>query len=223
VTVDPDSLQRLMGERRSVRHFGTFPIDDAQVRRLLEAACAAPSASNRQPYRFMIVRRKATMDRMAAAVIEAAERRFANREDTLGGDSKAYFRNFLHFQDAPVVIVVLFRAVSLASLTASEDNADPVEALRDPLSSAAAAIMQLLLAAHAMGLGACWMTGPCLAEGAILELLRVPDGWRLAALLPIGLPGEPMPVPPRRSIEQLTLAEPDVESRETQALESTEK
>jgi nitroreductase len=68
---------------------------------------------------------------------------------------------------------------------------------RDTTASVAAALTQLLLAAHALGLGACWMTGPLVAAAELRALLAVPDGWELAALVPLGYPAE-QPAPPRR-------------------------
>ncbi len=52
--------------RRSIRKFTAEPVSDAHVQRMLEAAMAAPSAGNSQPWRFIVVREKETMQAIAA-------------------------------------------------------------------------------------------------------------------------------------------------------------
>jgi nitroreductase len=63
--------------------------------------------------------------------------------------------------------------------------------------------MQLLLAAHARGLGGCWMTGPLVAAEPLEELLGVPRGWSIAALVPLGYPDEQPEPPARRDLDRL--------------------
>lgn len=58
--------------RRSVRQFGEAPVSDEQIETLLRAAMAAPSAHNQQPWRFIVVRDRDTLARLAAATKYAA-------------------------------------------------------------------------------------------------------------------------------------------------------
>jgi nitroreductase len=51
--------------RRSIRRYTSQPVSDEQVRRLLEAAMAAPSASNQQPWHFVVVTGRDTLNRLA--------------------------------------------------------------------------------------------------------------------------------------------------------------
>jgi len=51
--------------RRSIRKYTAEPISDADVKTLLEAAMAAPSASNRKPWHFVVVSGRQTLDRLA--------------------------------------------------------------------------------------------------------------------------------------------------------------
>jgi len=52
--------------RRSVRRFGPGPVDPEALRALLEAAMHAPSAGNQQPWRFVVIRERATLEAIAA-------------------------------------------------------------------------------------------------------------------------------------------------------------
>jgi coenzyme F420-0:L-glutamate ligase/coenzyme F420-1:gamma-L-glutamate ligase len=65
------------------------------------------------------------------------------------------------------------------------------------------AMQNLLLAAHAAGLGASGMTGPLVAADGIREILQIPPAWHIAALVPIGYPAEE-PVPERKSVDHVT-------------------
>lgn len=211
VTSDLELLERLMQERRSERQFSPDEVAPAVIDRLLAAAALAPSASNRQPYRFMAVTRRQTIDRMVRVVQQVLERREQLDHSPIRDELKGYSRNFLVFGQAPVVVVVFFRAndfLRKVAVPACED--DEVGQAREALSSAAAAIMQLLLVAHATGLGACWMTGPCMAERELLALLEAPPGLRIAALVPMGYCIARSAAPQRRQTKQLRLTEPMV-------------
>lgn len=210
MTADLEVLERLMQERRSERQFLPEALAPSVIERLLAAACSAPSASNRQPYRFMVVKRRDTIARMVHAV-ETSLLQQGEYADALlrRTELRDYGANFVGFGQAPVVIVTFFRENGFLSQAASDcSKADESAQVREALSSASAAIMQLLLAAHAMGLGACWMTGPCLAERELLTLLNAPPGLRIAAIVPIGNCAVRSAPPRKRTVAQLQLPEP---------------
>jgi len=92
-------------------------------------------------------------------------------------------RFFSTLGDAPLVISVYRMETPEGDLT--------------DIQSVAAAIQNLLLAAYAEGLGACWMTGPLYSEEEINKLLGMQDK-RLQALIPLGYPASLPPAPQRR-------------------------
>lgn len=209
---DWEVLHRVLCERRSIRAFRDEPISDDAVLRLLEAAQVAPNAGNRQPFRWMVVRHAETKRRMADAVkAEIAERLTATRPELLS-DADAYASQMIGFTLAPVVIVPVYlwgRGAGLSAFSPTLGSHLLDADLRDNLFSVAAAITQMLLAAAAIGLGACWMTGPLVAESRLSSLLGVPAGWRIAALIPVGVADEQPAAPRRRALAQLALPEPD--------------
>jgi nitroreductase len=75
-----------------------------------------------------------------------------------------------------VVIVVLTNA------------ADTDDFRRANLESASAAMENLMLAATALGLGTCWMTGPLRDEKALRRILAIPEDRELVAVTPLGYP-----------------------------------
>lgn len=202
----PDSYQALLSlirERRSIRRFRDDPLPEGTLERLLEAARWAPSASNRQPYRFVAIEKPESRTRMAEMVGEALREKLAGLADHERALATAYAKDFVIFENAPLVLAVYFRA----SNALAERFGMPADWDVGAVSSASAAVMNLLLAAHALGLGACWMTGPLVAAPSLETFLGVPTGWRLSALIPVGIAAEVPPAPARRSVSQL-LARP---------------
>jgi nitroreductase len=209
---DYEILLSTLRSRRSIRAFRPEPVAPPLVDQLLEAARWAPSAGNRQPYRFIVVSSPAELAAMSSAVRASVESiRHALRAD-VQRTAGAYLDSFLHFDVAPLCIVPIHRAgldLLGRSLEASAGSGRAAvrggQAELDALCSVSAAIQNLLLAAHTLGLGACWMTGPLVAASALGEILRVPAGWTLSALIPIGYPAEAPEPPARRPLERLRL------------------
>jgi nitroreductase len=196
-------LIELLRSRRSVRAFTTEAPPRELLLQLIEAAVTAPSASNKQPWRFLIVSERQRIDAMAAAVREAVERIASAVEPEAEAQFRAYGDYFTRFEAAPCVIVPLFRGLTLLShLVGAElpqPDASAVAALeRDSgLIGTSLAVQNLLLQAHALGLGASGMTGPLVAVEAIREILGVSPSWQVACLIPVGYPAE-TPSPTRR-------------------------
>jgi nitroreductase len=194
-----------MAGRRSVRQFLPDPPPRVLVLRAIEAATHAPSGMNKQPWRFVIV----ANDDVKAEMV----RRVSHEIDTilalLAGDEYAdkvgsYLRNYATlFRSAPLVIAVLYREYGqvIASLMERSNITYPEnqeEAANPAMQSVSAAIQNLQLAAHALGLATCWMTAPLFASRQLHELLGVEAPWQLAAVLPIGYAAGVNTNPPRR-------------------------
>jgi len=114
--------------RHSVRRFTTENVTDEQVQRLLETAVLAPSAGNRQPWHFVVVRDPATRQALANA---------------------AYGQRFV--AQAPVVIVVCAEPAQSAARYGSRGQ--HLYCLQDT----AVAATYILLAVAALDLGTCWV------------------------------------------------------------------
>lgn len=198
-------LDQILVGRRSIRRFRADRRPDrAAIEALLAAAITAPSASNKQPWRFLVVRDPQVRQDMAAAVRAAVARVAAAVEPAYEDSFRAYGDYFTRFEDAPVVIAALARASPLLSNMTASGSLQPedrraIAAMeeRSAWVSVGLAIENLLLAAHAAGLGASGMTGPLIAEGALKEILGVRASWCIAALIPVGYPDE-APAPTRR-------------------------
>jgi F420 biosynthesis protein FbiB-like protein len=210
-SVDSEALLALMRTRRSVRRFAARPVERADLEPLFEAARTAPSATNRQPWRFNAVLDPRLKERIAAAVrarVEALRGELGASEYLA---ELAAYGDFFHepLEAAPAVIVPQWRPYpdTIAELVrrAGRDPDPWALGARMPseLCGAAAATMNLLLMAHARGLGACWMAGPMLAREAIAELLDLPAPWTPLGAIAVGWPEGDAPAPPRRSSERI--------------------
>ena len=203
-------LHDLMRTRRSVRRFRPDMPERALIESILASAVTAPSASNKQPWRFLVVENRDVIGRMAAAVREAVDRVAVAVEPQFEAAFRSYGDYFTRFELAPLVIVALSQPLMLlTTLTGprlTDDDRRRVVAMeRDSgLIGTSMAMQNLLLAAHAAGLGASGMTGPLVAADAIRGILQVPPAWHIAALVPIGYPyEEPMPTE-RKSVDHVT-------------------
>ena len=108
-------IYELMKSRRSVRKFQAAAPSRELIERLVEAAITAPSASNKQPWRFLIVTRREVVSQLARAVGEAVERIAAHVPPDSVPALRAYGDYFTRFESAPVVIVPIFRGAPLLS------------------------------------------------------------------------------------------------------------
>jgi len=166
---DPEmDFWEVVNRRRSVRAYeADRPVSQEVVDRLLEAAIRAPSAGNRQPWHFLVVRDGTTKAQLASA---------------------AYGQDFV--AQAPVVVVVCVDPGRSAERYRARGR--ELYCLQDT----AAATENLLLAAVALGLGACWVGA--FDERAAAYVLRLEPHLRPVALIPIGYPSERAVYPPSR-------------------------
>ncbi len=145
--------------RRSIRAFAEEPITEEQLQLCLRAAIAAPSAGNAQPWQFLVIRDREVKQALARAALG---------------------QTFL--VQAPVVIAVcadLERAAAAYGLRGRE-----LYCLQDT----AAATQNLLLMAHALGLGTCWVGA--FDEQAVARVLELPGHLRPVVLIPLGRPAQ---------------------------------
>jgi len=200
--------------RRSIRHFRPDEVPDELIEQILEAARLAPSGSNIQPWRFLVVRDKKARKELRRICLK---QRFV--------------------EEAPVVIVC-FSDLELFSKEAREKRrqeyidsgvtatlsgrfADPK--YRDRWRSLPAtppnqkliayakahtfiAIEHLVLMATALGLGTCWVGGFINDATAINQFFGLPDNLIPVAVIPVGYAaGKTPPQRPRRSLQEILL------------------
>src|SRR5262249_49501375 len=122
------------------------------------------------------------------------------------------YSDFFHepLATAAVIVVPQYRtypdliANFLAASGAPPGRFETAAAMQAELCGASAAVMALLLQAHAEGLGACWMAGPMVARAEVSEIAGVREPWRMLGAIALGYPAaQPPPAPARKAIERV--------------------
>ena len=154
---------------------------------LLCFAAWAPSAHNRQPWRFCVVTNSDTKERLAAAM--AAQWRQDLQADGVAPEEieRRAARSHARVAGAAALIAV---ALSMADMDVYPDERRRCAEWTMAVQSVALACQNLLLAAHAHGLGACWMCAPLFVPEVVRQVLELPQEWHPQALITIGYPAE---------------------------------
>lgn len=162
--------------QRGIAHYKPDPLPEGAVERVIEAATRAPSGSNRQPWRFIVVRDREAKRRLGELYVEA-QTRSRGEPPARPADEPPHFSEAM--ADVPVAVMACVERWPIAG----------GEAYRG--ASIYPAVQNLMLAAAALGIGTRLTTiwQHCYAE--VAELLGVPEDWEMMALIPMGYPQEP--------------------------------
>ena len=196
-----ENLQTFLRTRRSIRRFKTDPVPDSVLRDILHTATYAPSAHNRQPWRFVVM----TSPTAKAHLADKMESEFQRdlEKDNLSNEEiqKRLKRSRERINSAPVIILLCTDMTEMdAYPDAQRKKAEYLIATR----SAANAGMQLLLAAHAEGLGSVWVCSPMFAQRTVQQALDLSQQWEPQAMFLIGYALETPAVRERKSLKEIT-------------------
>jgi coenzyme F420-0:L-glutamate ligase/coenzyme F420-1:gamma-L-glutamate ligase len=186
--------------RRSVRQFAERPVERGLIERMLAAGAMAPNAHNTQSWRFVVLTDKPAM----TAVVDRMNPRYqqALLESGLDAAEAAVLaeKRRTRLTCAPVVVIV---CVAQGDLKAYIDATRSQGEVQMAIQSAALAAGNILLAAHALGLGGVWMCAPMFAPGEVREELDLPADWEAQAMLLLGYPADEPAGRPRRPMEEV--------------------
>ena len=177
----------LIHARRSIRRYEARPVAAPLVEQLLDAAVWAPSAHNRQPWRLVVIEGEATKQRLAAAMGERLRADLAADgapPDVIARDAG---RSHTRLTGAPLLILL---CLTLADMDEYPDQRRAANEAVMAAQSVAMAGQNLLLAAHALGLGACWLCAPLFCPDTVRTVLDLPDDWQPQGLITVGYPAE---------------------------------
>lgn len=124
--------------------------------------------------------------------LAADRRRDGDSADAIEADVA---RSFSRIVGAPIVIVV---ALTLAEMDPYPDETRTNAEYLMAVQSTAMATQNLLLAAHAEGLGTCWICAPLFCPSEVRSALRVPEDWQPQGLVTLGYPMQPGKCRPRK-------------------------
>ena len=163
----------LISSRRSHRAYDTTPLTDEQLNALLKAAVESPSAVNRQPWHFTVVRNQELLDEWNGAVWEQMMKRNPEQRSPRFQD-----KDFHVFYHAPTVIV-------LSGMP--DQHYTPIDC--------GIAVENIALAAESMGLGSVILGMPRDAfmtdkADALRKALKFPEGWDFVIAIAVGVPAD---------------------------------
>ena len=182
-----DAFFDVVNRQRSCRSFRSDPVADDLIERMLSAATHAPSAENRQPWEFIVIRDTGTRHRVGELMLHAwtngAQQWSEGRlTASLLDDVDVGMRGGV--ANAPVLIAACVDLDRTMEVTTG--------------SSMFPAIQNLLLAATALGLGTALTTIATAFEQQLRALLALPETVRVVAIIPLGWPERTLG-PPRRN------------------------
>jgi len=183
----------MQDRQRAHRQFLDKPVDDAVIAKILNAAIRAPSAENKQPWEFVVVRDAALRAQIGALMLRAWEggaKQWSQSRlpATLLADVDAGMHGGV--AHAPVLIVICGNTQRGMEATLG--------------ASIFPAVQNLLLAATALGLGSALTTIATHYEGEIRGLLRLPAHVRAMAVVPVGYPARVLGKSRRHALETCT-------------------
>jgi len=191
--------------RRSVRKYKAKSVSKETILELLGAANLAPSATNRQPWEFVVVHRS-YLDRLDQILREAFTERVASvSEDNMRQAIKDLSIPVDESGDKLKGLGYFYRtlgAAPMAIVVCVPRETDPW-VWKNSISDAAAAIENLLLAAWNKDLGTCWLTGPLKTRAdMIASLLGIPEDREIVAIVSLGYPDHKPAMPPKQDVNQ---------------------
>jgi F420 biosynthesis protein FbiB-like protein len=202
--MNPDKhvIYDFMRSRHSVRQFQDKPVPQGAVMRMLEMACLAPSAHNRQPWRFVVLGQGETRRKL----VEAMGAKYREDMEADGLQPETVETRLRRSQErllgAPLAILLCLTMQDMDTYPDARRN----QAEREmAIQSASLAGGHLLLAAHAEGLGGCWTCAPLFAPEVVSKTLELPEDWEPQACILLGVPIAPGEASERKPVDEVTL------------------
>lgn len=196
---------KVIETRRSVRKFKDSALPKEDLLKIIKAASMAPSSSNQQNWHFIVIENKKVKNQMRLAVEQAVKDLLSKVNSKKAIEEiSAYSRYFTFFSEAPVVICVVEKPYDSLINRLIEKYSGTKRVSTSGIQGVSAAIENMLLAAHVLGIGSCWMTGPLIAREALQKILKINPPDELTALIPIGIPDHLTSIPIRKSLKEIT-------------------
>ena len=194
-------------KRRSIRKFKPDPIPEEKIRLLLESARLAPSGTNTQPWRFVVIKDNDTKKKLQEA---AHNQRHIGRAPVIivcCADLKA-FKEFPERVDELIESGALperTREVFIPYLSKGMDTVTKDVLMVAAAANVAIAVEHIVLQAVEIGLGTCWVRW--FEDDKVKEILDIPEHVEVMALLPVGVPDKEPSQRPRLSLDKIVYSE----------------
>ena len=190
-------FQDVVSTLRAMRRLHPDPVPEEDIWKILDTAIMAPSGGNTQPWNFVIIRDRATKEKIGEWYLDAWDKTYGPNRDAMKADPNMVrtFNSADHLAnnlaDAPVLILVTRKTDGMRLGTMGGASIYP-------------AVQNLMLQARELGYGTTLTTLHMWHEKEVKELLGIPDGIETVALIPIGKPkgkfGKPARIPAEKVV-----------------------
>ena len=167
---------QVIRDRRSIRKYKDTPVEQEKIMQVLDAARLAPSWKNLQCWRFLVLTEQVKKEALLA-----------------------------YFPDDNPGKKAIMQAPALILVCADPAESDVENGMEYYIADASIAFTQLMLAAHALGLGTCWMGW--YDEGGIRTALGIPENIKIIGITPLGYPDQEPKARPRKELSQIAYFE----------------
>lgn len=185
--------------RRSIRKYQSRPVSRELIETVLSAGLLAPSAKNRQPWRFVIVQGETKLEMLTVMARGMQREKSAPLLPESAAMLQGAIRTMRIMEQAPVVILVL-EPNGCSVHTAPDAERRVYE--RCDMQSIGACMENMSLAAASLGLGSLWVCDIYFAYDELTAWLHTEN--ELAAAFVLGYADEAPPARPRHSLESVT-------------------
>lgn len=184
---ESDEFLHTLLSRRSLRRYEDRQVAKRIIEQVLTAGIWAPSAHNRQPWRFAVIQSFSQKHDLASKMGARLREDLSN--DGVGEAiiDKDVNRSYSRITQAPVLIVV---CMSMVDMDHYPDDKRNLNERIMTIQSVAMAGQNILLAAHHNGLGACWMCAPLFCPDVVRDALTLPDDWEPQGIITMGYPAQ---------------------------------
>ena len=184
-------LFEAINNRRSIRRYKPDNVDDTKIDTILEAGRWAPSWTNSQCWRFVVVRDPELKAQLASTLLKIKLR-----------DKEVDNPATTAINTVPAVIVVCAEIGRSGSESSAGGGVEYVTDKGDWfMFDTALAVQNIVLTAHALGLGTVIVGAFNAAQ--VEKILGIPEGNRVVSMIPIGVPDQEGKTPPRKDLSEI--------------------
>ena len=191
--------------RVSIRDYKEEPVPEEIIQQLLQAAIRAPSGENLQPWKFIIIKDPKIKEKIGKLSVQAAKKHFTAQISELE-------KRFAEIQDKERRETIIRSLTSGSRMKFIETAPLLIVACADKeapnyTQGVSAAIQNILLTAHDLGLGGCWTTLSLLiseTKNALYKLLEIPKTIEIIAVITLGYPSRTPRLRSRKSADEVT-------------------
>lgn len=205
--MDNSVLKQFLQSRASHRKFIPEEVNIEDIRLIIDSSRFAPSGHNHQPWKFIVIRRKAVIAELSEIVKKRVDEVIKMLPENFTNEMMKYRFFIEHFESAPCVILVAIKKEEYITSKIKKSYKtilDDAQHFDMELIGAGAVIQNLLLSALTLGYATCWMTEPVVyAQKEIEVFINLESDYHFVSLIALGKPVKQRECLPKKEVNEL--------------------